>query len=203
MRVLVILLGAVCMASCASGPKELEQAEYISWFKDNQEAKQQKQIRDVHYSLTYVPAEYVMLNNHRKDLEQMRIAERDSLLAEYKTYDYFIYQIAIDQFREELAKYKLNTEAAYYERVDYYAFRMQDDLKMVSGKGDTLPCVVYHFERNYGVSPENRFLIGFKKPTTNEDRTVIVDNKYLESGPVKFTVTADDIQKTPSLKFNS
>jgi len=195
-------MALLAFACARDTSRELDKSAFVGWFSDNEQASLHKKIGTVDYSLTYVPADYMIATNHRNELETMRSSERDSMRAEYNAYNYFIYQITIDNFNQELARYELASPEAYQERIDYYTFRMQEDLKALVD-GDTLPCVVYHFERNFGISPENRFLIGFPKSEAEKECSILIENKYLKSGPVKFTVTPEYVKNTPLLKLNS
>ena len=72
---------------------------------------------------------------------------------------------------------------------------------MVQGK-DTLNCTAYHFERNYGLSPNVRFLLAFQKADDNKDRTFICNEPYLGNSHVNITIDPQSIKEIPTLKLN-
>ena len=47
-------------------------------------------------------------------------------------------------------------------------------------------CTFYHLERNFGISPFTNITIGFQK--NSELATLVIDNKHLGIGPVKFPI---------------
>ena len=201
-RALSSLLLIVGLAACRPQhrPAEvLERDEYVQAYAKQQVGTSSKKIGAVGYSLMYMPTDYMVLKENRgRDLTAPVLK---SLRRDYEDQEYYILEMSIDGFHDELMKYKVQSPEEYAARVDYYAFKFQQDIVMVQGE-DSIPCSVYHFERNYGLSPKARFILGFYKPAPAKDRTIVCHERYLGTGPVKFTLAAADMAELPTLKLN-
>ncbi|MGZ5485735.1 MAG: hypothetical protein ACXWFB_07490, partial [Nitrososphaeraceae archaeon] len=112
-------------------------------------------------------------------------------------------EIDIDNFNEELLHYKLdeNAEVSFNQRVEYYSFKMQKDINIVIAEKDTVPCVLYHFERSYGVSPKNNFMLGFKL-SKFKDAVLVYENPFLKTGTIKFALNAQEILHHTHIKID-
>lgn len=159
-------------------------------------------IDNVNFKLTYISKEEMALREV-EDLSKMTQASFDSLVKAYDQLLMFNLEVEIDGFNEEMLHYKLdgNAEASFNERVQYYAFHMQKDIHLVLNEKDTIPCSMYHFERNYGISPKNNFMFGFNTATI-KNAVVVYNNAYLTTGPVKFALNEQDILNHPQIKIN-
>lgn len=178
---------------------ELNAEEYISSVEKEAPVVFSKTIDNIHYNLLYKPVEYVMLRELREDIGEE--GKWEEMKAEYSKYEYYTFEIDIDEFNEEILKYNLKSEEEYAERVNYYAFKFQNDLKLVQDK-DTLACSGFHFERNYGLSPKVRFLLSFKKTDINKERTFVCNENYLGNSTVKINIDPRRFEESPTLKLN-
>jgi hypothetical protein len=93
----------------------------------------------------------------------------------------------------------------FTSRLAYFTGIMQQDIFLVEGK-DTLPCLLYHFERTYGVDPRSTFLLGFPlaqvKNEAMVDKTLFFDDRGLGSGPVMISISNENLNTLPSLKLD-
>lgn len=167
--------------------------------KKNYETK----IQEVNFKLRHISGEEMALREIG-DLSKATQAMFDSAAKAYQGNLYFNLELSIDGFNEELMHYRPDpsgSEAAYEERVSYYSFGMQKDISIVVGEKDTIPCTMYHYERNYGVSPNNRFMLGFEASAL-KNAVLVYDNPYLPTGPVKFALSEQDLSSHPQIKIN-
>lgn len=176
--------------------KQLEADEYIQEIKTGQTNVIKKSMGDINYSLIYKPADYVMLSEN-KDVVKSNIEE---LKKEYGKLEYYTLELTINNFNDEILKYKVQSPEEYNAKVDYYSFKFQNDICEIIDR-DTLRCVSYHFERNYGISPKIRFNIAFQSSLSDNDRTVSINDKYLGTGPVKITFSKKELNNLPELTF--
>ena len=161
----------------------------------------EKKIKDVNFKLKYISNEQMALQQV-SDITKINQVQFDSIVKNYDSLLFFNLQIDIDNFNEELLKYKLggNIDASYSQRVDYYAFKMQKDINIVLAEKDTIPCMMYHFERNYGVSPKNNFMIGFKL-SNFKNAVLVYDNNLLQTGIIKFELKEKEITHHTHIKI--
>jgi len=181
-------------------PKFLSPANYVNWVKDPKNGLQkEKQIKDLIFSLLYQPAEYVICQDRKK--ESISSEELKKELDAHSELEYYNLKIGAKDYNGELLKYDLESGHDYKERVEYYAFKFEKDIKMVVGI-DTVPCSIFHFERTFDVAPYSSFLLGFKIPLKNKgkDRTIVIDDKIFNKGTVKFLFSEKRISTLPKLE---
>jgi hypothetical protein len=157
-------------------------------------------IKDVNLTLKYISNEQMALRD-LDDLSKATQASFDSILKGYDSLLFFNLEVSIDHFNEELLHYKPEQGASFEERVAYYSFDMQKNICIVVAEKDTIPCTMYHYERNYGVSPKNTFMLGFEASHL-KNAVLIYDNQFLTTGPVKFALRDQDLFTHPQIKIN-
>jgi hypothetical protein len=190
------------MMSC-SPKKELGLDEYAMWIENTDNGLSiKKEIADFEFRLIYKPIDYVIAYEYKKGgLQKDSIVKRKEHL---KNYQYYTLKIK-STTDNELMRAGIQSDNEYYERLEYFTSNMQDDMVLVDGK-DTLPCVLYHFERNYGVSPYNTMVMAFEdKVKQNEktnDKLFIYDDKILGTGKIAIKINGTDIDNSPALKLN-
>jgi hypothetical protein len=184
-------------------PPTLAKNEYIQFVIDPANGLLvNKQVGNFIFSLLYKPEPFVAISNQASDSLTKENYERE--LNESKDLQYFTCKIKIIDHNSEFLKYKLSSMAEYEQRVDYFAFRMQQDIKLIEGK-DTLDCVLYHYERNYGTAPNAVFSIGFPKSKNDSlvyDKTLSYDEKVFGLGKVNITISKENIVRIPEIKLN-
>jgi hypothetical protein len=178
----------------------LEPAQYVRWIqKEGNGLLKEKKIDDITFSAQYKPYPYIACMEERKNkiadaVVKKKISELDGM-------QYFDLKIALTTAEGELLKYKLGSSSEYDQRVKYFAFAMQNDIKMVEG-GDTMPCSLFHFERTYDVAPYSKFLLGFMpdKEKSLEEKTLLFYDRTFGKGMIKFTFKNKQIENIPKLK---
>lgn len=92
----------------------------------------------------------------------------------------------------------------YNLRLYYYTSEAQLDMQLIQDQ-DTMPCVLYHFERNYQLAPYNNIVLGFE-PTNQEinytkDIEFVYNDRVLNTGPIRMVFNADQLNTLPTLKL--
>ncbi|MGZ3884392.1 MAG: hypothetical protein ACXVP0_11730 [Bacteroidia bacterium] len=163
----------------------------VSGSTDEHSGFYSKIVKNISYKLQYKPLEQMLLA--ATDGKPVSDTEKKELEKEYGRYEYYTLEIGIEHFNSEIMKYNLQSAEDYEERVNYYAFQFQNDLSLVVDK-DTLPCLSYHFERNYGIAPNARFLLAFNKCDESKKRTFVCNEKYLGNSTVKLAIAPGDLK---------
>jgi hypothetical protein len=202
----VVFLFISCQGNVSNTKKEykastiaLEKEDYITWCQNKENPLQKKkEIEDITFSLKYKPAEFVACMEQasgKADTNNLKVnvAELDGL-------DYYDFKIQITSGQGELLKYKVESSSDYINRVNYFAFDMEKDIKIVDGK-DTLSCALFHFERAYDVIPYATFVLAFPKSKSPvSEKTFIYQDRVFNKGVIKFTYTLEDLSQIPKLK---
>lgn len=175
--------------------------EYVQWYQsDENQLRKKKVIEDIEFSAQYRPKEYMVCLEERKDslageLVKQRVSDMEGA-------EYFELRIGIAGGEGELLKFKLRSAAEYEKRVDYFAFGLQQDIKLITSTNDTIPCTMFHFERAYDVVPFCRFILGFPVRTGNNtgDLTLMIHDQCFKKGIVKLLFRKEELNNIPKLK---
>jgi hypothetical protein len=178
---------------------KLSPGEYVKWVKNKENGlRKEKTIDDVTFSLQYKPYPYIVCLEQKKNtiadtLLKKRVSEIDNM-------QYYDLVISLKSAQCELLKYKIGSADDYQNRVKYFSFDMQHDIRLVDG-GDTLPCALYHFERIYDIAPYCTFLLGFPldKNHADAEKTLVYYDRIFGKGTIKFTYVKNEINNTPKL----
>jgi hypothetical protein len=172
---------------------------YITWVRNPQNGLvKTKTIDDLKFTVQYKPYEYIVCLEERSDKVADTTMKRK--VKELDGMQYYDLKILLKTNEGELLKSGINSMEEYDKRVKYFSFGMQNDIQLVDGK-DTLPCVMYHFERAYDATPVCTLLLGFNKDNSNaaKPKTLLVYDRTFNKGLLKFTFTEKRLQTLPKL----
>ena len=186
-----------CAALLFGCSTDLPPSQYLAWMAKNRDALTTAQQQGlIVTSLAYLPADWLALNEVGPDhLEQIA-----ATCKQYEGLQYYRLRVALNSGQGDVLQFGAGSTDEYYQRVEYFSFGLQNDLHLLAG-ADTLPCKLFHFERNYGAAPYIDFMLGFEEKTDNHfDRTVIYDDRVYSDSLIRLTIPAERIQQIPSLK---
>lgn len=198
----IIILVILALTSCAK--KALDPSGYMQWVEDEKNGlRVNKQVGDLIFILQYKPVDYVVLQEVKDPDISREVYEKTS--DNFKGMQYFTFRIKTSQGNMSPLKYNLSAQEEYFGRVEYFSFRMQQDIKLIDGK-DTLNCALHHFERDYELTPANTFVLGFELPAGQEknetrDKIFIYNDRVLGAGTIKIGINKRDINNIPTLKI--
>lgn len=197
MRVVAIIFVGVLFYSCSQD--SLSPSEFMRWVEDpNNGLNKSKTIGAFELQIQYKPLEYIAVQEGRSEL--ISESEVQTRIDELEGLDYYTLRIGSLEGTEMIQSGAVS-EQEYQSRSFYFDALAFQDMKLVAG-GDTLACVLYHFERNYGLAPYNNMVLAFEKPMHRDsDRQFIFEDQVLGLGPVKFTIAYQDISSVPPLKL--
>lgn len=191
MVVLFLLSGFSCNHPDALAPKP-----YLAWIKKHHKKLIAKQeLEGISYALTYRPVDLLVLSElgdrpSQSDFFQLR--------KEYQDLQYFTLRI---QGNQDMMKYGIRSEDDYYQRLDYFAFYAQQDIQLIIAQ-DTLPCAMYHFERNYGGAPFLSLNLGFEVPEESRgDRSVAFYDRVYTGKLILLELAQEELNHIPKLQI--
>jgi hypothetical protein len=117
--------------------------------------------------------------------------------------EYFDLYIRSD--KGDFIKKQSSSEEDFYNRLYYYSFSFADDIKLIQGN-DTLACNLFHFERDYDLGKEKRFLLGFEskeKSDNKNDKILYIDSKALGLAIIKIQIKKGDLENIPEVKYET
>lgn len=197
-QVLLCLLLTLFVYGCDQ--KKLYPLEYAAWVEDESNGLvAKKQVGEYEFSLLYKPLEYIALTSEKNpEIKRDTLVKRMQLLGELQ---YFTFRMS-KSGKDVLSAGK--SAGIDYQLLEHFTSHMQNDILLIDGT-DTLSCLLFHYERNYGLSPFSNIVLGFEKPGQNKennfinDKTFIYDDKILGTGPVRFVIEGASINDIPQL----
>jgi len=193
------MIGAsLILAACQ--PSTLDEKAYVQWVEgDKSHLSAVKELDDISYTLFYKPLDYMVAKERLNGA--ITKDQIDARRKECGQMQYYTLKIKAKGSNELLGA-NAGSEQEYYGRLEYFMSAMSSDLSLIDGK-DTLPCLLYHYERNYGLAPYSSFVLGFdqgKAPA--EDKVLVYDDHVLGSGKVMIKIKAEDIKQVPAIRWN-
>ncbi|MBI4648071.1 MAG: hypothetical protein HY738_16170 [Bacteroidia bacterium] len=185
--------------SCSE--KELNAVDYISWIEnDDNGLKVIKEFGKLVFEIQYKPYDYIIVKEEKNTVFHDELAKKVSELEELQ---YFTFRIRLKDQSVAPIRFNLSDETEYNRRLEYFSFSMKNDMFLVEG-ADTLDCVLYHFEPDYGITSNNTFVLAFRLPGKSDeyaDKTFIYLDNIFEAGTVKMKISKKSLKNIPKLKL--
>ena len=190
-----ILLIFSIFLSCNSN--SLSPTDYLKWIAEHRTLlTDSHRQNDVTAALTYLPSDWLAINEAGQNPEQIAAVRK-----EYEGLEYYRLRLAASDGQGDILQLRASGTDAYYQRVEYFSFGFQNDLRLLSGP-DTLPCRLFHFERNYGAAPYMDFMLGFDQNAGNNyDRRLIYYDRVYSDSTIQLTIPFINIHRIPNLKL--
>jgi hypothetical protein len=177
--VCIFLLALFCFASCKK--KNTKENSYKFFNYQEQEWKtmsQQHLIGEINYKATEVPNEYYLLKNLNKEKNINAISK--SLKNERVIEIEFEHSNQTDLLKKEY------TNLGYKRAVEYMAFKIVKDFKVVTSSNDTIMCSGVNFERTFKVAPYKKIILYFNNIDAKENIKLIYEDYLFGNGILKF-----------------
>ncbi len=185
----------------------LKPAAYVKWIENKEnKLKVEKKIGETKFILQYKPIPYMVFQEEKNlELDKSHFSKRAEELSEMQ---YYSLRILPSERNRDVLTVGINSEQEYFDRVNYFSFNFQNDIKLLDGE-DTLYCTQFQFVNNYGLAPYADFVIAFKKQPeeirlekTLADKKFIIEDKVFGNGMVKFNIEKDIVNNIPSVLIN-
>ena len=190
------------LRSCGGSTSSLPVADYISWIEDEKNGLLvTKKISDYSFSVQYKPSAYVVLQEEKRSTFSDK--QFDSLVNAVSDMQYYTLKIGAEGSKD-VTRFGLNNDQEYYARQEYLATQMQQDIRLIDGT-DTLNCLMYHYERTYGIDPQASIVLAFENKNagkTTGNKTIVYDDRHFGTGPVMLTIGAQALGTVPQITLN-
>ncbi|MBK9731129.1 MAG: hypothetical protein IPO83_07555 [Chitinophagaceae bacterium] len=201
-KLLLFSFTGLCYCSLQScRTNALSPREYIGYVTDSSNGlKRTLQHDRLYFSAQYQPIDYVCLLETSGHVETDEFHE---LQSKFEGLTHFSFSIGSNDHETDPLKLMMNG-MNYEDAIVYFAFEVKNDFFIVSA-GDTLPCVIHHFERSYGLHPSIDLVLGFRQQSTmnlKEDAplTLYFNDRLYGSGYNSFVFHKKDLVNLPELK---
>lgn len=172
--------------------------DYLAWCDSKKSGlKIERTFDNISLSLLYKPIQFNRaMQLFRGDTSSVNLSKEDSSLIQFN--------LTIKSQTAEKNVLKLETDQkGYFERVNYFLQNAENDFKLIVGNRE-YPCVMCHFEPNYGLAPQNTLLLTFATDKTryDEDLTLIFNDQVFGNGIVEIKLNGSDIKAANSILIN-
>lgn len=190
--ILIFGISLLCFMSCTKSKKErviTEDYKFYNLAVDGWKSKKINQyINTINYTATEVPLQYYILKENQ-DVEPKAV---DSIFKLHEKER--VVEIEFHHDEEQDLLQKEFTNLAYDKAVEYLAFKIKKDFKIVTSANDTILCSGVLFERNFKVAPFKRALLYFGDVNPNEEIQLIYNDKLFGNGLMKFNFKAKPLK---------
>jgi len=196
---ITVTIGLIGWMFLFASPKALTPIDYVHWVENPDNGlKQVKNIGNLRFSLQYKPVEYVIANEEKSaSLDAVLVHNRKEQLDGMQ---YFNLRYSLNNSQQNIVKAAGSIEAQQ-QLIYYLSYSLQQDIRLVEGN-DTLPCQLFHFARNHGLTPHADFVIGFESKNEAADKRLIINEKAFNTGTVQFNIASADLNDVPKLLTN-
>ena len=199
MKNIIYIFIFLCLAhSCIE--KSVSPSEMINWVEaDKNGLKKIQRTKEIIFEVLYKPVDYIIAIENRSN--QISNIKYSNLISELAGLQYLELRLMYNNNTENILSGNIDSEEEYFERLDYFVTHARNDMYLVDGS-DTLLPILYHFERNYGLTSQNKILLAYSNKSTKKDKHFFVNDQIFGSGKIKFEFNIEDIKSMPVLKVN-
>ncbi len=176
----------------------LKPTDYVKWVENHDNGLLvTKNAGDFKFKLQYKPPEYLAIRELKKtEISSTELSEKASAMEDMQ---YFTLQLGLAD-GSDILKSNIEKSGDFSRNIEYLSFYMQQDLKLVEG-ADTLPCLLHHFERDYGISQFAKIVLAFQKSNNvAADKTLIFNDRQFGAGTVSMTILSQSLNNLPKIK---
>lgn len=192
-----IVLLTLFLVSCS--PKELTPKDLITWVEepDNGFVKE-KTLDDLVFKVFYKPLNYVIAKENLNKMSDSIYLKTKENIEGLQYVNLTIYPANGKQIN--VLNYGNTSDREQQEKIYYYSFTFQEDIYMMQGD-EKLPCQLFNFARDHGLSPELNFALAFEHSKNKGDLKIVINDVVFGNGELNFIIKESDILSLPSLKM--
>jgi hypothetical protein len=199
-KILIIILSLSICVACA--PSEMNPEDMHAYIQDSDNGLlKSEEVNGIQAMLWYRPTD--MLVHQEIGEEQVTQRAVDSLRNKYNKHHYFL--LSLSKQNKEALHTAPGSMSEYSELVQTLSFRMNNYVNLTTNKQDTIPVGDFILDRTYGLSSATSLLFVFAADKTIKSDWIQFNlNEFgLGTGNQRFRFALDDIENTPTIKFNT
>jgi hypothetical protein len=195
------LLIMVSISAQKSFGLKMSPERYVEWYRANLDQFQEKIVQNgFEYTLTFVPTEVQLIrySNNRK----MTKEEVNEFLKTFeKGIDFRLSINSLENGRVEFLKSIGTNDKTYEDRIKYYSFELQHDIRLVEGDSE-FAATDYIFERSFDIKPNGNIQFSFNREKLKENSKIIIEDNGFSESLIEFSFSSKTLNKRPKLKYS-
>lgn len=180
MMLVICLMAVIC--SCSGN---MSKDEYSRWIKDYDNGLHVKTTEgDFVYDVQYVPAEW-------KNFQTVSYAGSSADSTDGLQY----YMLTIGSTTEgtDLVDFGISSLEEKQRKLYYFSYLFQNDITLIEGD-ESLPCVLYHFEKDASMRKSRTFVLGFESTAVAAEEVKLnINSPWLGIAPVSIHISKRNI----------
>ncbi len=195
-NLLVFLM--LLLTSCTR-PDELSPTEYARFIEDkSNNLRKEVKVQGLKYIVQYKPIEFVALKEMNSLLDTSIYKNRISELSGTVWFNIYIQS---EESNNNPLKDNVSGLNEYNNRLEYFLKRAASNFNLYYGEQGSMNTVAYHFENNYGLTPMDVIVVGFKIPDSrpNDDIILEYNDMLFDNGPIKVKFTKKQLSEIPEI----
>lgn len=197
-RIIIYFL-AFFLADCRNAHL-LSPENYVKWVENEGNGlHRHRSVGNISYDLQYKPLDYICLQEKNNLMDTTSLAKRKK---ELEGLQYYQLRISADKKEADVMKAISSDDKDMYSRISYLQFAFAKQISLTTN-GQTLPCVLYHFQQYQGLTPYVDLVFAFKADSSasHSKRTLFIDDNIFGAGPLYFEFPADVFDQTPQINL--
>lgn len=178
----------VSLFACST---KLDPKAYEAWIRDPENGLHvSKPVGDFSWDVQYTPSDYVWLQRSGGQSGEPDEAARQEMART----QYYTLTIHLNDPSLDLLNFNVSNQEEKQRRLYYFSYQFQQDITLEQ-EGQSLPCVLYHFEK-YSVNTSNSrtFVLGFENPKPDAtEAKLVINSAQFGSLPVQIKVAKHSI----------
>jgi len=201
---LLALLSVLVLISFASQNScfaKMNPEAYANWYRANISQFEKVAIQNgIQYTLTYVPLEIQLINySNKKKMTKLEVGEFVKTFEE--SYDFRLTITSLENDNSEFLKTIGSNGITYEERVKYYSFGLQQDIKMIFEDHENVS-IDYLFERSFDINPKGHIQFSFAKEELPKNIKIAINDLGFYENLIEFNFLKIAFENRPKLKYS-
>lgn len=196
-----LLLCAIALYSCAERSGSMDVNDFMRYVESSSSGyRKDINAGDMSVNIQYKPIEYVVYKEMARSAIDIDSFEARCLELQHTIW--FNIGLHIKDAQVNPIKNNVSGIQEYNSRYQYFLTEASKDIKAYYGSDENeIEKIAYHFETNYGLTPMDVIVVGFKIPDSiaKEDIVLVYHDKLYNSGLVKAKISKENLQNQPQL----
>lgn len=195
------LLFVVLPAGLSSCSNSMSPAGYLKYVSDeDHHLKREVTVGPWEYEIQYKPSAYIIYSENRTGVSSDAYKKREETL---KRTAWFNITFRKSHSAETPLKSDISGLEEYNSRLSYFSYEARKDIRLLY-KGVEIEPMSYHFETNYGLTPQETIVVGFLLPDERPEHELqlSLNDRVFGNGIIKATIDPADIHKAEQIEIH-
>lgn len=200
MRIVIYIAILISMMSCMTFKKSLDSEQYLDWYRSaNNVFYAKAEQEQVSYEVRLLTTDYEIANEQldqvktSKELKDLQKASKEQLT--------ILMKVSIPWDGNDIFSYNPSSAILPENRMNYFAFAMKQDIRLLTNHSDTINCSQLLFEKGLNQSTSGTFVLDFDNISTKNVSALLIHDRALSGGKIVLSLQKWNKTKLPKLKI--